>query len=70
MAHPRPKAVRRFGYGHHGEIAAVAAAHHRYFFWIEIAGLYDPIGSGDHVVQIAAAQIKTVGILKFLSVSG
>jgi hypothetical protein len=39
------------------------------FFWIDIARLFDPIGSGEHILQIAAAHIEKIRLLKSFSVS-
>ena len=35
-----------------------------------MAGLLDPVDAGEHVLQIAAAHVEQIGLLKFLAVSG
>src|SRR5207245_8269247 len=57
------------GDGHHGEIAAVAPAHHRDFLGVDVPGLLHPLGGGDHVFQVASAHVKVVGVLKFLAIA-
>src|SRR5207244_11482591 len=57
-------------HGHHAHVAAVTAAHDDDLFGIDIARLLDPVRGGQYVLQITAAHVEQVGVLKFFSIAG
>ena len=70
IGHARGPHVRRLGHGHHGQIAAVAAAHDDQLLGIDEAALLDPLGGIEHVVQLAATGIAAIGVGELLAVAG
>ena len=68
--HRRRPHLGRFGDRHHRHVSAVAAARDHQLSGIEIAGLFDPVGGRQHILQVASTHVEQVSLLKFFAITG
>ena len=61
---------RMAGDGHHGEVAAVAAAHDDELGWIDKAGVSDEFGGSEDIVQLLASGIVAIAFLELPAITG
>ncbi len=58
------------GDGHHGEVAAIAAAHDDELGGIDEAGAADEVGGAENIVQFLASGVVAVAFLELAAVAG